>query len=80
RLRSELDQARAMTRLPPLRTLPEYWKAYVGGRYDPALEVDTAVPAARLLEIARRIATAPDGFHVHPKVRRGLEQRLEMGE
>ena len=80
RLRSELDQARAMTRLPPLRTLPEYWKAYVGGRYDPALEVDTAVPAARLLEIARRIATAPDGFHLHPKVRRGLEQRLEMGE
>src|SRR6266571_5180110 len=80
RLSSELDKARAMSSLPPLRTLPEYWKPYTGGRYDPGLEVDTAVPAARLLEIARRVAAAPAGFHVHPKVRRGLEQRLEMGE
>jgi len=79
RLRTELERGRSLSRLPTLRTLPEYWAAYVGGRYDEALEVDTAVPAARLAEIARRITTVPDGFHVHAKVRRGLDQRLEMG-
>jgi len=38
----------------------------------------TAVPAARLEQIAARAATVPEGFHPHPKVLKQYEQRLEM--
>jgi len=79
RLQAELDRGRTMTKVPPMRTLPKYWDGYTGGRYDETLEVDTAVPAGRLEEVAQRITTLPAGFHAHAKVARGLEQRLEMG-
>ncbi len=80
RLEEELRKGRAMTKKPSLRTLPAYWSPYRGGRYDASLEVDTAVGVVdRLRDIARRITTLPKGFHPHPKVRKGLEQRLEMG-
>ena len=78
RLQAELEKGRAMTKPPPLRTLPKYWDGYRGGPYDPALEVDTSVPQETLERIARGITTVPPGFHLHPKVGRGLEQRLEM--
>ena len=64
--------------VPSLRTLPDYWKDYVGGAYDRRLEVPTAVPADRLREIAARLTTVPDGFNLNPKVRKGVEQRAEM--
>jgi 2-oxoglutarate dehydrogenase E1 component len=76
RLESELEAGRAMTRRPPIRQAPDYWKPFLGGRADPALEVDTAIDAGRILEIARAITAVPDGFRVHPKVRKGLERRL----
>jgi len=79
RLQAELERGRSLERKPTLRTLPPHWDTYVGGAYDPAFEVETAVPAARLEEIAGRLTAFPAGFHVHPKVRRLYEQRLEMG-
>ncbi|HKQ62374.1 MAG TPA: 2-oxoglutarate dehydrogenase E1 component [Candidatus Polarisedimenticolaceae bacterium] len=78
RLQQALGAARELEERPRLSVLPAYWDAFVGGKYDPAFEVDTAVAAARLEPLGRRIATAPDGFQVHAKVRRGLEQRREM--
>jgi 2-oxoglutarate dehydrogenase E1 component len=66
--------------VPSLRTLPAYWDPYVGGPYDRALEVETAVPAERLREIGARLTAVPEGFHVHPKVQKGLEQRAAMAE
>jgi 2-oxoglutarate dehydrogenase E1 component len=66
--------------VPSLRTLPAYWARYVGGPYDRALEVETAVPAERLRQMAQRLTAAPQGFHLHPKVAKGLEQRAAMAE
>src|SRR5271155_3425744 len=47
RVRQELDaaqqQALELEKTPPMRRLPRYWGAFRGGRYDAALEVDTAV-------------------------------------
>jgi 2-oxoglutarate dehydrogenase E1 component len=65
---------------PALATLPDYWGPFKGGYYDPSLEVDTAVPEQRLQELAAALTAAPEGFNVHPKVARLLEQRREMGE
>jgi 2-oxoglutarate dehydrogenase E1 component len=70
--------AEALTAIPLLSELPEYWRAYHGGPYDRALEVDTAVDQERLEAIGRRITSVPAGFQLHSKIRKGLEQRLEM--
>jgi 2-oxoglutarate dehydrogenase E1 component len=75
------DQAAAgkMRKASPLATLPGYWAAYHGGCYSAGDEVDTGLPADRLREIADKLAAYPPGFHIHPKVKRLLGQRAEMG-
>jgi 2-oxoglutarate dehydrogenase E1 component len=65
---------------PRLAELPEYWDPYKGGEFDPADDVTTGLPAERILEITTRLASYPKDFHIHPKVKKLLEQRLEMGE
>jgi len=79
RLEAELERGRAMTDQPVLRVLPAYWDAFRGGAYDPSLEVETAVEASRLAEIAEHATTTSATFHLHPKLKRLLDQRREMG-
>jgi 2-oxoglutarate dehydrogenase E1 component len=43
------------------------------------MEVNTGLPVEKLAEIADAICRTPDGFHVHPKIVKLLEQRVEMG-
>jgi len=64
---------------PVLRELPGYWSGFVGGFYDPGLEVDTGLPAERLAELAVEVTRVPDDFHVHPKVAKLLEERRRAG-
>jgi 2-oxoglutarate dehydrogenase E1 component len=82
RVREELDAAQKeaieLEKSPPMRELPAYWNAYRGGRYNASLEVDTAVAQQDLTAIGEKIASYPDGFHIHPKVKKLLEQRSEM--
>jgi 2-oxoglutarate dehydrogenase E1 component len=78
-LEKELAAARTMTAKPVIRKLPSYWDPFAGGRWRPESEIDSGVPADRLEQIARHITTPPDGFAIHPKVAKGLEQRLAMG-
>jgi 2-oxoglutarate dehydrogenase E1 component len=82
-IRSEYEAAQknaaSITKKPTFRDLPKYWDHYKGGRYKPEYEVETAVPAERLREITQRLTTYPEDFHVHPKVKKLLAQRAEMG-
>ena len=83
-VRAEYEQAqkqatRAAT-LPALSRLPEYWSKYAGGCYKREYEVDTGIPAGELGRLGELIAGAPPGFHVHPKIKRLLEQRREMAQ
>jgi 2-oxoglutarate dehydrogenase E1 component len=82
RVRQELDaaqkEAEELEKNPPLRKMPAYWDAYRGGRYNASFEVNTGVPAAELTAVGEKIASYPAGFHIHPKVKKLLEQRLEM--
>jgi 2-oxoglutarate dehydrogenase E1 component len=64
---------------PLMRDLPRYWDQYYGGLYKPEFEVETGLPEEELAELASRLTTYPDGFHIHPKVKKLLEQRAEMG-
>jgi 2-oxoglutarate dehydrogenase E1 component len=75
----EQSKAREIKKIPRLRTLPKYWSAYHRGRFNPEWEVDTGVAREKLGEITDALVRVPDGFHVHPKIAKLLEQRAEMG-
>src|SRR5258708_17455905 len=62
-----------------MRDPPKYWDDYFGGRYKPEYEQPTGVAREELGELTQRLTTYPDGFHIHPKVKKLLEQRAEMG-
>ena len=71
--------ATQFTKKPLMRDLPNYWDDYFGGRYKPAYEQLTGVAREELEELTQRLTTYPEGFHIHPKVKKLLEQRQEMG-
>src|ERR1700680_1322237 len=62
-----------------MRELPKYWDKYFGGLYRPEFEVETGLAPDELSELTTRLPTYPDGFHIHRKVKKLLEQRAEMG-
>ena len=75
----EQTKARALRKIPQLRKLPEYWTPYHHGCYKREYEVDTGLSPEKLAEITDRLVRVPEGFHVHPKIVKLLEQRSEMG-
>jgi len=75
----EQTKARSVKKIPQLRKLPEYWTPYYRGCYKPEYEVDTGLTTERLGEITDGLVRVPEGFHVHPKIVKLLEQRAEMG-
>jgi 2-oxoglutarate dehydrogenase E1 component len=83
-LHTEFDEAqtkaKAAKKKPRLVDMPEYWSPYQGGPYSPALEVDTGLDADTVGSIAARLTTYPESFHIHPKIKKLLEQRAAMGQ
>ncbi|HVG92232.1 MAG TPA: thiamine pyrophosphate-dependent enzyme, partial [Alphaproteobacteria bacterium] len=73
------DHAAQMQKSPVLRVLPAYWDKYQGGRYKAEYEVPTAVAEDKLNQITEKLTTYPEGFAIHPKVKKLLEQREKMG-
>lgn len=72
-------EAESVEKKPVLSQFPDYWSAYRGGPYSPDYEVDTGVPPEEVGAITERLTNYPDDFAIHPKVKRLLEQRAEMG-
>jgi 2-oxoglutarate dehydrogenase E1 component len=72
-------QAARMGKRVVLATLPAYWSHYTGGPYKSEYEVDTGLSAAKVEEISNSLTTYPRQFHIHPKIKKLLEQRREMG-
>ncbi len=73
------DTAAKVTEHPVHHQLPAYWEPYERGCYDAKYEVDTGVDSTRLGEVAAALTRYPEGFAIHPKVKKLLEQRSEMG-
>jgi 2-oxoglutarate dehydrogenase E1 component len=73
------QKAAALTKMPALRELPGYWNSYKGGRYKLEYAVDTGLSAEELSLLTERLTSYPADFHIHPKVKKLLEQRAEMG-
>jgi 2-oxoglutarate dehydrogenase E1 component len=72
-------KATASRKKPVLIELPDYWRPYHGGCWKPDLEVDTGLDRAAIENIATKLAAYPSGFHIHPKIKKLLEQRASMG-
>ena len=72
-------QATLMKKSALLAKLPGYWSNYFGGPYKPEYEVDTGLSAASVEEISNSLTNYPRDFHIHPKIKKLLEQRREMG-
>lgn len=72
-------KAGSIKQKPMLRELPEYWDGYFGGLHEPKFEVETGLPPEELSELTARLTTYPENFNIHPKVKKLLEQRAEMG-
>jgi 2-oxoglutarate dehydrogenase E1 component len=84
RVRDELDaaqkEAQEIEKRPEMRRLPRYWGGFVGGRYDASYEVDTAATPEKIGVVGDALSKYPEGFHIHLKVRKLLEQRREMAQ
>ncbi len=72
-------KASSIRHKPLMRDLPKYWNNYFGGLYRPEFDVETGLTAEELSDLTQRLTTYPEGFHIHPKVKKLLEQRAEMG-
>src|ERR1700691_5000195 len=68
-----------ITKKPLMRSMPTYWDQYYGGLHKEEFEVETGIAQEELTELSTRLTTYPAGFHIHPTVKKLLEQRAEMG-
>jgi 2-oxoglutarate dehydrogenase E1 component len=59
--------------------MPSYWDLYKGGCHLRSYEVPTGLPAQTIAELTGPLTRWPEGFHIHEKIKRLLEQRAEMG-
>src|ERR1700674_3166107 len=75
----EQNKARQITKIPHLRTLPNYWTPYHRGRYNPSYEVDTGLSREKLEEISDGLVRVPAGFHVDSRIAKLVEEPAEMG-
>jgi len=62
---------------PTMRDLPSYWNQYYGGPCTRP-RIRSRKPDSRpkkFQDLTQRLTTYPAGFHIHPKVKKLLEQR-----
>ncbi|PYY00138.1 MAG: 2-oxoglutarate dehydrogenase E1 component, partial [Acidobacteria bacterium] len=78
-LEAAQKRASSVRKKPLMRSLPGYWDNFTGGRYKKEYDAQTAIPADELAQLTRRLTAYPSDFNIHPKVKKLLEQRAEMG-
>jgi 2-oxoglutarate dehydrogenase E1 component len=71
-------EATVRKKMPVLHHLPEYWSHFAGGRYKAEYDVETGLTAERIGQIGERLSAYPADFHIHPKIKKLLDQRREM--
>ncbi len=72
------EDAKKMGERVVLAQLPAYWSRFQGGCHNASFEVDTGVAKDHLAAVAAGLTSWPDGFGIHPKIKKLLEQRAEM--
>jgi 2-oxoglutarate dehydrogenase E1 component len=80
RLEEELALAEAPQPVPAAPATKTFWNRFRGGPENATAEVPTAVPRERLAELLGALTRVPDGFHLHPKLQKILEQRADCAQ
>ncbi len=75
-----LQESHAHTDKLRPESLTGAWKGYVGGRDKDVERVDTKVDAAKLTELLTKLSTPPEGFSMLRKMKRLMEQHIEMAK
>ncbi len=79
-LSEQQQQGRSSSTRPTYWKLPDFWGNYYGGLYEESFEVPTAIEPDRVSELTELVTQWPDNFAIHPKIKRLMEQRREMGD
>ena len=66
--------------IPHFAQLPVYWGQFHGGELRPSDEVTSGLPPEKIRSLVDALVRYPVEFHLHPKVKKLFEQRMEMGE
>lgn len=77
--RDALENNRSVAPFPPAKNSYPFmsdWAKYLSAKWTDAAE--TAVPVARLKQLGHRITTMPDGFTLHPRVQKIIDDRRKM--
>lgn len=77
-LERELASARSDNFVPQQDMLNKVWKGYRGGEESGAPDIDTGVDRVRLAQLLEVQTQVPEDFAVHPKIKRGMDRRVEM--
>jgi 2-oxoglutarate dehydrogenase E1 component len=77
-LEADLEEVRKVPFIPPQYSMQGLWAGYKGGPDNDSPEVSTAVPKERLQDLLTKVTEVPPDFHVHPKLKRLLDQRREQ--
>ena len=78
---AEQKEAKQAESSPRLAELPSYWDKYHGGPIAPEdIALKTGLEAATVLELTRGMTSYPEGFAIHPKVKKLYAERIEMAE
>ncbi|MGH7681180.1 MAG: thiamine pyrophosphate-dependent enzyme, partial [Candidatus Eiseniibacteriota bacterium] len=78
RLEDELAKARNGDKKPAEEETKGVWMKYHGGADAAVPDGETGVDRARLSQVLASIATFPAEFHPNPKIKRGLELRMQQ--
>jgi len=77
----EQKEATQADTIPHLSVLPAYWDNYCGGGLSAEdAAIRTGIDAAAVTKLAAGLCAYPEGFNIHPKVKKLYEQRMEMAE
>ncbi len=80
KLEDELERARSESYEVEKPKVGGVWEGFIGGREHQTPDVDTSVDEQRLRRLLRGLARLPEAFTPDDKIRRGLDQRLEMAD
>ena len=80
KLEAELSEARSdsFVRSPLPDQLEEIWHPYHGGTPEALDDPETGVELEKLLELGQAMSVVPEGFQIHPRLRRIWENRNAM--
>jgi len=73
-------KATTVRKKPALVEMPPYWSTYHGGSWRADLEVDTGLDRESIQNVAEKLTAYPEAFHIHPKIKKLLDQRAGMGQ